>query len=156
MQLRKLSRGELIVLPTSALLLVLSVIDLWGRVGAFGREVGFDAWTFGFLVRFPLLLAGVCLALTLARAMRTPLDLPPGTYIALGAVATFFLLLGLVAGPSEGGGDRFGAAIEVSRGLLLFIAPLLTAAIAYGGYLHVRSARAARSGTRPSPSSPVP
>jgi hypothetical protein len=156
--INRLSSGEKIVLGASALLVVLSFVPAWASY-PFGN---FSAWSgaFGFLVKLALIVAILALVVTGLRASGTQLpDLPIGLgllYVVLGGVATLGLLIGVLAGPSDGelGVLAEAVGLDGSRGILLFLGVILAAAIAYGGYMHMQSEGTTSALGDPSPPPP--
>lgn len=148
MDINRLSAGEKIVLGASALLVVLSFVPLWASYSFAGLgSESYGAWSgaFGFFVKLALILAILALVVTGLRAAGTQLpELPVSfglLYVGLGGLATLGLLIGVLAGPNDGGVGALAAAagLDISRGILLFVGVILAGAIAYGGYMHLQS-----------------
>lgn len=154
MDLSRLGRGERFALIASAALLVLSLIPLWAKVEAGPFTERATAWDFGLAVKLALLIAILVLVLGGLRAAgsNVALPLPPGQlYLAAGAVMALLLLIQVIAGvPGAEIGGALG--VDVTRGPLLLISPLIAAAVAYGGYID----RAEGAGTPASPTPPGP
>ena len=154
----RLSKGERIVAISSALLAVFSLFPLWATYSFKGlgqdESEGASVWSeevFNFLPKLAIFIALVCLALVIFKAVGQSFNLDHGTiYMVLGGLAFILLLLTLFQGPKgveelAGFSDMqleefenipgFDFNFEVSRGILLFGAPLLAAGIAFGGYL---------------------
>lgn len=163
MDINRLSSGEKIVLGASALLVVLSFIPAWATYSFAGlASESFGAWSgaFGFFVKLAIIAAIVALVVAGLRAAGTDLpELPIGLgllYVILGGIATLGLLIGVLAGPNDGGLDALAAVagLDISRGILLFVGLVLAVASTYGGYMHLQS-----EGTSPAfgdPSTPPP
>jgi len=147
MDINRLTQGEKIVLGSSALLVVLSFIPLWATYSFVGlASESFSAWSgaFGFFVKLAIILAIVALVVTVLRATGTQLpELPVGLgllYVGLGGLALLGLLIGVLAGPADGGLALAAAAgLDISRGILLFVGVILAAAMAFGGYTHMQT-----------------
>ena len=148
MDINRLSMGEKIVGGASALLVVLSFIPMWASYEFAGvASENFGPWSdaYGFFVKLALIAAILALVVTGLRAVGTQLpELPLSLgllYIILGGLATLGLLIGVLAGPNDGGVGALAAAagIDISRGILLFVGLILAVAIAYGGYMHLQS-----------------
>ena len=154
----QLSKGERIVAISSALLAVFSLFPLWASYSFTGlgqdESEGASVWSeevFSFLPKLAIFLALVCLALVIFKAAGQSFNLDHGSiFMALGGLAFILLLLTVFQGPKgveelagfsdvqlEGFEDipGFDFNFEVSRGILLYGAPLLAAGIAFGGYL---------------------
>lgn len=137
----KLSKGEQMVGGGSALLLILSFFSLWAKAEGGGVTVRANAWDSGLpaLLKLALILAIVALVLVGLKASGTSITLPVTwglAYVGLGALITLLLLLAVLLGPEDGGAGFFG--VEISRGIFLLISPLVGAAIALGGYMHMQ------------------
>ena len=151
MDLNRLSMGEKLAGGASLVLLIASFIPLWAKyevgeeLGTFGGASRFNAWSaaFNILMKLALILALAVLAYVLARAAGVDLGaVPPIALVGAAALSFLFILIHLLIGPQEFG---LGAAgIEVSRGPLLFLGPLLAAAMAGGAYLYSQA-----TGSRP-------
>jgi hypothetical protein len=160
----RLTSGEKIVLGASAVLVVLSFVPLWASYSFAGFSESYGAWSgaFGFFVKLALILAILALVVTGLRAAGTQLpDLSISLgllYVALGGLATLGLLIGVLAGPNDGGigqGIAEAAGLDISRGFLLFVGVILAAAIAYGGYMHMQTEGTASTGIG-DPTTPPP
>ena len=165
MDINRLTMGEKIVGGASALLVVLSFIPMWATYEFAGlASESFGPWSdaYGFLVKLALIAAIVALVVVGLRAAGTQLpDLPLSLgllYVALGGLATLGLLIGVLAGPNDGGVGAIAAAagFDISRGILLFLGLILAAAIAYGGYMHMQAEGTASATGEPSAPPPPP
>ena len=146
-------------------LLALSFVPLWGRVSfeAFpksargdlpkgivpGTSEGFDAWSpaFGVLLRIALVLATLIVVLAIARLVSPTLRIPSRSslYVVLAGITLLSIVLVLLTGPTAGGVEPVEAAragIDLGRDVMMFLAPLLAAALLYGAVLHARGAGA--------------
>ena len=144
MDLNRLTKGERILGISAALLLILSFLPLWAKleietgIAELDSTSRFSAWSdvFGFLLKLGLVLAIVALVLVALRAAGTALTLPVPNwqiYAVCAGVTLLLLLITVLTGPK---GDQGSAAgYEYSRGLAIFIAPVLGAAMAYGAFL---------------------
>lgn len=151
LDLKRLSRGELILGVTSLALLVISFFPLWSKVEGDGERESFSAWStfeagvfeydpFGFIVVLALILALVAVVFVAMRAAGVNLNLPAPlglVYLGLGGLTALLLILQILIGPEEieGAAD---AGVEISRGIFLFLAALLALGMAAGGYLHMQ------------------
>lgn len=145
----RLSQGEKILGGSALLLLILSFLPLWAKVEVEGAEIlGIDsttrysAWSdaFGFLLKLALILTIVALVFVIVRAVGTNMNLPVPAwqiYAACAGLTLLLLLITVLTGPAGPTGD-FGG-IEISRGLGVFIAPVLGAAMAYGAWSHMQA-----------------
>jgi hypothetical protein len=145
----RLTTGEKVLGASALLLFLLSFFGFWAKVEAGGITLRFNAWdAYGILVKLPLLLALVAIALVVARAADAKLSIPWGTtYLGVAGVSFLFMLIALLIGPDESA-SAFG--VEVSRGLGLFLGTLLTAAMAAGAWMHYSES----PGTTSSPAAP--
>lgn len=145
MDLDRLTKGERIIGISSLALLILSFLPLWAKLeidvaGFAGGTTRFSAWSvvFGFLLKFALVLALVALVFVVLKAVGTSMTLPVPTwqiYAVCAGVALLLLLITVLTGPK---GDQGSAAgYEYSRGLAIFIAPILGAGMAYGAFLRM-------------------
>lgn len=142
MDLNRLSKGERIAGISAIVLFILSFVPLWASFGADEFKESANAWSgYGFTMTIALILTLAVAALVLARAAgaldNVNLPAPMGlVYTGAGVVILLIMLLSLATGP-EGPDDFFG--VDVSdRGVLLFVGLLLAAAIALGGFLHMK------------------
>lgn len=143
MDLNRLSMGEKLAGGSAALLLLTSFIPLWAKyevgedLAAFGGGSSrFSAWSaaFNILMKLALILVLAVLAYVLARAAGVDLSaVPPIALLGAAGLSFLFILIHTVMGPQEFGLSAGG--IEVSRGPLLFLGVLLSAAMAGGAYL---------------------
>lgn len=142
MDLDRLSTGEKIVAGSGLLIFILSFIPPWAKLDIGSVSTSFHAWDgYGFLIKLGILLALVAAVLAIVKAFGSNLSLPltAGTlYLVLAAINALCLLLGVVIGPA-GGEDEAALAladIEVSRGLMLFVAFALSLVQTYGAWAH--------------------
>lgn len=144
MDLNKLTKGERILGISALLLLILSFLPLWAKLEIETGLEGFDgttrysAWSaaFGFMMKLALILAIVALVLVAIRAAGTSMNLPVPAwqiYAVCAGITLVLLLITVLTGPVGDQGDIGG--YEWSRGLAIFIAPLLGAGMAYGAFL---------------------
>jgi hypothetical protein len=164
LDLNRLSKGERILGVSALLLLILSFLPLWAKLEIEGaEELGFDgtdrysAWSaaFGFILKLGLVLAIIALVFVVIRAVGTQMNLPVPVwqiYAACAGLCLLLLLITVLTGPVGDQGD-FGG-FEWSRGLGIFIGPVLAAAMAYGAYAHMQAEGAAPS-TGPAPGGPA-
>jgi hypothetical protein len=144
MDIRRLTRGEILAGAAGIALTVISVIPQWGSatldgVRINGFESSFSLWEaglFGILPKLAAFLGVAAVVLVLIQATGATLSVPTVTYLALGLAATLLMLMGVAVGPSIQGG-RLGG-IEMTRGPLLYAAAVLCAVILFGGWLHLR------------------
>jgi hypothetical protein len=154
MDLKRLTRGELSAGAAAIVLMIVSVIPLWGSIslgdgqGGFNDLSGVDSnssfslWeegVFSFLPRLAVLIGLVTLVLILVRAIVDTRAIPPVAYLALGVTATLLMLMGVAVGPRVEGAGLLSLRIEVERGPLLYAGAVLCAAMTFGGWLHVQS-----------------
>jgi hypothetical protein len=172
LDLARLTKGERILGISALVLSVLSFLPLWAKleydtggaeIPGFDDDQGFSAWSelFGFLLKLALVLTIIALVIVIVRAVGTNLNLPvPAWQIYLGTtvLALLLFLITVLTGPKGDQGD-FGV-FEYSRGIALFLAPVLAAAMAYGAYLHMQqeggSPRDMTSGLSGGPSNTPP
>ncbi|MGH2735701.1 MAG: hypothetical protein ACRDKZ_08975 [Actinomycetota bacterium] len=145
MELIRPTRGELLAGAAGLALFLLSFFDLWGtyRVSALNVELSlnFSLWEgYGFLPKFGVLLGLIAAGLVLVRALGASHAVPPSAYFVLGSVAFICMLVAVVAGPVGAGEGDLSPDIgyEEKRAALAFVAPLPAAALAAGGWLHLR------------------
>jgi hypothetical protein len=165
MNLDRLTTGEKILGACGAVLFLFSFVSLWGKIETKGAGIGnatvrFNAWDgYGFHVKLAIILGLVAAALVIAKAAEVKIDMPWGlVYLGVGGLALLLLLIGLLTGPAGGGGgSAFGFSVEVSRGIGLFIGVLLSAGMAYGGWMFYNEESAATTATGPTtPDAPPP
>lgn len=152
MDFQRLSAGERSFAIAGSVLVVSSFIPLWATFRIGPESHGTSAWAgvFPFYTRPALLLATCGLVLVIAAAADRGVGLPvsPGhLYAWIGGLVTLLLLAAALDGPRAPGFRTFG--IEIGRGPVLVVAPLIAATMAFGGLLH---RRAEASGARGSPS----
>jgi hypothetical protein len=164
--LNRLTKGEKMIGISAVVLLVLSFIPMWAKleIDTGGIEIpgvdtdqGFSAWSaaFGFLLKLGLVLAILALALVIIRAVGTNLNLPVPAwqlYVGLSGLALLLFLISILTGPVGDQGTFEG--FEYSRGILLFLAPVAGAAMAYGAYLHMEEEGASPAVTSGPPTTP--
>lgn len=150
LDLSRLSKGERIIGVSALVLLVLSIIPLWAKIefDTGGLEIPgvdtserYSAWSaaYGFLLKLGLVLTILALVLVILRAVGTSVNLPVPAwqlYLGLSGLALLLFLISVLTGPVGDQGD-FGG-VEYSRGLALFLAPVLGAAMAFGAYMHMQ------------------
>jgi hypothetical protein len=153
MDLKRLTRGELSAGGAAIVLMIVSVIPLWGSVSFGGGQLGigrseiendgsFNLWeegVFSFLPRLAVLIGLVTLVLILVRAIVDTRAIPPVAYLALGVTATLLMLMGVAVGPTVDFVGLSSLGLEVQRGPLLYAGAVLCAAMTFGGWLHVQS-----------------
>lgn len=155
-----LSGGERIVAASAGLLVILSRIRPWGRYtveGFGGDDVQtasvrvWDPGAFNLLPKLAIFLSIATLSIVGMRALGLWPTLPLDTrvlYLGAGALSTLFLLITTVTGPTgfietadfksleEAIEAAGGIELHKDRGVILFVALILAALMAYGGYLH--------------------
>lgn len=149
------TRGEVIIAACGAVLLLTSVLKIWGRYEcstcpAEARWSRVSLWSAGFsmVTKFAIVLVAALLVIVVLRLLGVSLPWAVGRiYVSVGSMVTLLLTISLIAGPSDLG---FGhtALLEVSRGPMLWIGWLLGLGMLYGGVRHMGETAAAR---RPSP-----
>ena len=178
--LKKLSRGEMILGISSVALFILSFLPLWAKLetelseefedipGADAAETSerFNLWdAYGFLAKLAIVLALVAIIILVVRLMAPHIKFPVPAgqiYLGLGGVALVLMALSLLTGPEgDQGSTDFGfGSIEVSRGLIgLLLGIAAAAGMAYGGWLHMQeegSGPAVTSGPPTTPPSTPP
>lgn len=174
MDLNRLTKGEKLAGVSALILFIASFIPMWASrgyeagvelPGGFETKANLNAWSgYGFTMKIALLLALVIVVLVLAKAAgaldQTNLPLPAGlVYAGAGALILLIMLFSVLTGP-EGVNEAdlgFGAKYVNDRGLLLFVGVLLAAAVAVGGFLHMKeegSAPKGMPGSAPPPGPP--
>jgi hypothetical protein len=147
---------------SSLVLLVLSFIPLWAKVEIGDFTNRYNAWSaaYGFMMKLALVLTILVLALVALRAVGTQMTLPVPAwqiYLGLSGLALLLYLILVFTGPIGDQGD-FGT-VEISRGVALFLAPVLGAAMAFGAYMHMQeeggTTGAARGGPTTTPPPPA-
>ncbi|CAN5730762.1 hypothetical protein BH20ACT23_BH20ACT23_15930 [soil metagenome] len=153
MDIKRLTHGELSAASAATLLIIASVIPLWGSVNLGDGQGGFDGeseidsgnsfslWeegVFGLLPRLAVLIGLATLVLILVRAAGATRTIPSFIYLALGVSATLLMLMALAVGPAVQGNAILPFDIEVTRGPLLYAGAVLCAVITFGGWLHLR------------------
>ncbi|MEA2446823.1 MAG: hypothetical protein QOK47_460 [Actinomycetota bacterium] len=167
MNVDRLTTGEKVLGVSGLILFLFSFFSLWAKfetnvagVPGVGGTQRFNAWdAYGFHVKLAVLLGLVAFALVAARAADIKMDIPWGTvYLAVGGLSLLLMLIGILTGPAGGGGfEAFGASLEISRGLGLFIGTVLAAAMAAGAWMHYSGdTTTTTTTTTPPPSSPPP
>lgn len=146
LDLNKLTKGEQILGGSAIALLILSFLPLWAKfevpeIAGFGGSTRFSAWSaaFGFLLKLALILTIIAVIFVVLRAVGTSLNLPVPAwqiYAGTAGLTLLLLLITVLTGP-VGDQGSFGG-YEWSRGIAVFIAPLLGAGMAYGAYLHMQ------------------
>jgi hypothetical protein len=144
MDIKRLTRGELVAGGAGIALIIMSVIPLWGSVSFQGIRLNgsegslglWEAGIFGILPKLAAFLELATVVLVLVNATGATLSFPSVTYLALGLAATLLMLMGVAVGPSVGGGGL--GAIEETRGPLLYAGAVLCALTLFGGWLHLR------------------
>ena len=141
MDIKRLTRGEILAGAAGIALIVISLIPLWGSVSIGGSsepDFSFGLWeagVFGILPKLAGFLGLATVILVLVQATGAPLSIPPVTYLGLGLTATLLMLMGVAVGPSLQGGLGI---VEQTRGPLLYAGAVLCALILFGGWLHLR------------------
>jgi len=151
MDIKRLTRGEMIAGVAGIALIVITVIPLWGSVsvGGGGLSIGgqglsepdysfglWEAGVFGILPKLAGFLGLFTVILVLVQATGATRPIPPVTYLGLGLTATLLMLMGVAVGPSLQGG--LGGVVKLTRGPLLYAGAVLCAVILFGGWLHLR------------------
>lgn len=164
--MERLSRGELVVLISGALLLVSAFVDQWavvdvdfpGRRGRPVRVEDLDAWTsYGLALKLGLVAAIAAVSVAAVRATGAAVELPLtlGTFYAVaGAAALVLLIVSVATGPSEAlDPGRIG---DLRRGVLVYAGLLLAAGIAAGGWMHLEDEREQAADTQAPPGEASP
>jgi hypothetical protein len=143
--LSRLRRGERIAAAGGVLLFILMFFD-WYDVSAnlgvagLSASVGWSAWDAFDFIDLLLLLTVVCaIGLAVLQAMQQAPALPVTASVvttAVAALSTLLVLFRIVDTPS--GGIPDGAGVDVSPTFWAFVGLVVTAGIAYGGYLAMR------------------
>lgn len=162
MDMNRLSMGERLAGGAAVLLLITSFIPLWakyeisadfGEFGDFSTADRFSAWSgaFNFLMKLALILALVVAALVIAKAASVDVSaIPPVALLGAAGLSFLLILLMLLIGPQEFG--LAGPGLEVSRGPMLLVGAILSAAMAGGAFLHFQGAGGtAAMGPAPTP-----
>jgi hypothetical protein len=144
MDIKRLTRGEILAGAAGIALTIISVIPLWGSVsigglGSSDQDFSFGLWeagVFGILPKLAGFLGLATVILVLVQATGASRPIPPVTYLGLGLAATLLMLMGVAVGPSLQGG--LGGMVEQTRGPLLYAGAVLCALILFGGWLHLR------------------
>ena len=157
MDLDKLTKGERLAGIAAIVLFLASFIPMWASRGyevdetiglpeGYEQKTSLNAWGgYGFTMSLALLLALIVAAVVIAKAagaldtvsMPVPLGL---VYAGAGGLITLIMLFSLLTGP-EGINEAdvgFGATYVNDRGILLFLGLALAAAVAVGGFLHMK------------------
>ena len=149
MDIKRLTRGEILAGAAGIALVVISVIPFWGSVSIGGGvsiggrglsepDFSFGLWeagVFGILPKLAGLLGLATVILVLVQATGATRSIPSVTYLGLGLAATLLMLMGVAVGPSVQGGL---GVVELTRGPLLYAGAVLCALILFGGWLHLR------------------
>lgn len=155
----RLTLGDKLVAGGGLALLVLSFLKPWATVSVEGFDVpgasaDAGAWDFGILLKGALILAILYAGIVIAKAAGVDLPaMPPVAHVGLGGAVLVLLLIQVLIGPPSDGAELFG--VDVSRGLMLFIAIIPAAAVAYGGYLKWQEAESG-AGPMGGPAAPPP
>ena len=147
MDTTRLGRGEMIAAVSAVLLFLIMFIFSWFSYGAEGGlvevDVGLNAWeSFGFIDIVLLLTIIVAIGVAVMSANAQTVDLPvAGSAIvcALGILSVLLILFRIIS-PPDFGADDFGVgdAIDISRGIGVFLGLVAAGGIAYGGYEAMR------------------
>ena len=177
MDLKKLTKGEMILGISSVALFILSFLPLWAKLetelsdefegipGADAAETSerFNLWdAYGIFAKLAIILALVAIIIIVARQLAPDfkMPLPRGQiYVGLGGIALLLMLLSVLTGPDgDQGSTDFGfGSVEVSRGLIgLILGVAAAAAMAYGGWLHMQEEGSAPAGVPGGPTSTPP
>jgi hypothetical protein len=164
LDLNKLSKGERTLGISALALLVLSFLPLWAKFEAPDEFFGggserYGAWSsaFGFLLKLALILTIIALVLVIMKAAGVAMSLPVPTwqiYAVAAGLTLLLLLITVLTGPRGDQGEVAG--FEWSRGLAVFIAPLLGAGMAFGAFQHMSEEGSAPTTTAAPPSAPPP
>lgn len=158
MDTKKLSFGEQILGASALILLILSFLKLWAKfeintgveIPGVDTEQRYNAWSEAGTIwlKLALILTLVALVLVVLRALGVSMTLPVPAgqiYLATAGIALLLLLLTVLTGPAGDQGSEGG--FEYSRGIAIFIAPLLGAAMAFGAWTHSQQEGSAPTGT---------
>ncbi len=163
----RLNTGEKIAGISGVLLLIIMFLFDWFTIdvggGAFNVSTGGNAWeSFGFidLVLFLAAVAGIALA-AVASSQSKP-DLPvaiSAITTGIGALGVLLVLFRILSPPDFGVGD----ALDVGRGIGVFLGLIAVAGVAYGGWVAMQEEGSSVSGPSdrvggdaPPPSPPPP
>lgn len=142
-------------------LLATSFVPLWGKVrfeafpkgarGALPKGIvpetseQLSAWSpaFGVLLRVALVLTVVIVVLVVVRLAGPTLRVPSRStlYVALAGIALVCMILVLLTGPTAGvePSEARLAGLDLGRDVMMFVGPVLAAALLYGALLHARA-----------------
>ncbi len=134
MDTSKLTTGEKIAGASGvALLLIMFIVD-WFTVDAGGFSFGGNAWDTLELIRFILFLAALAgIGLAVVSATQTQVNMPvalSALAAGLGGLAALLVLFRIISPPDGGAGD----AIDVGRGIGVFLGLIAAAGVGYGGW----------------------
>jgi len=158
---RRPTRPEVTIALSGLVLAVLSFVPWWGSIetesvtlGDVGRLPGasgrFNAYFgYGWMLELAILLGFVMGVLALSRSFAR-LQPPRWLYFWIGAAMTALAIAALIQGPVDSGFDGV-AGIEVSRGPLIFVAPVVCALGALAGIGYGRTRRGTRKRGSPKP-----
>ena len=116
-----------------ALLLIMFILD-WFTVDAGGFSFGGNAWDTMELIRFILLLAALAgIGLAASSAAQAQVNMPvalSALAAGLGGLGAVLVLFRIISPPDGGVGD----AIDVGRGIGVFLGLIAAAGVGYGGW----------------------
>lgn len=149
--LNRLSRGEQLFGGAGLVLFIISFIKLWatykGKVFT-SFTVHISAWDYGFLLKLGIIVALAGAVAVILKAAGIKFDVPGIAYMVAGIFVGADMLLYVLVGPPDAGGLA-----DESRGILLFVALILGAVMAYAGWLINKEQPVT---TAPSPAAPPP
>ena len=170
MDLKKLTKGEQILGGSALLLFILSFLPLWAKVevdipdvpgvdlGSVDDSQRFNLWdSYGFMAKLAIFLALVAVIVILVRAAGNAVKPPVPfwqIYLGCAGLALLLMLISALTGPAGGGG---GFGVEVSRGLIGLLGGIvLSAAMAFGAYMHMQEEGGSLSSPGTSANPPPP
>lgn len=134
MNLDRLSTGEKLLGASGLLLFLSSFLGYWIKAEGGGVTVRGNAWDgYGFFLKLALILALAAAVLVVARAANANLTLPwSNVYRGIAGATLALVGITLLVGPAE----LEGFAVEISRGILLFVGTLLAVLMVAGAWMH--------------------
>lgn len=155
MDLNRLTKGERLAGIAAIVLFLVSFIPMWASRGyefddavlpGYEQKADLNAWGgYGFTMSLALILTLLVAVLVGAKAAgaldRANLPVPLGlVYAGAGALILLIMLFSVLTGP-EGLNEvdvGIGAQYVNERGILLFVGVVLAAAVAAGGFIHMK------------------
>ena len=145
MDTNRLNQGEMIAAVSAVLLLLIMFIfswfgfggDLGDQASAAGFDTGFNAWqSFGFIdiVLFITILVAIGGALMTANSQSVNSPVAISSITAGLGILSVLLILFRIIDPPGGDVGAFGASIDISRKIGVFLGLIAAGGIAYGGW----------------------